>query len=231
MTEATDRARDALKRGIRYRAELATVEDLAGQIRAAADTLPGAAAEAGVLPGDPMHDLLSTLGTGFATWGDLLTAHAKRLEEMTGAAKSVADGEVTRARAQIGAIQAEAVQRVTDGITAAADRVLERRTARLELSLAIKVGVGLFALMLAMMAVGYMLGRSSAFAEIEVTERQVAQAFQDGPEVAKQWSTLMRYNDLRASMAKCTGTALISAKGGRKACFIPLWIEGPKGAP
>jgi hypothetical protein len=49
--------------------------------------------------------------------------------------------------------------------------------------------------------------------------------------VAKQWSTLMRYNDLRASMAKCTGTALISTKGGRKACFIQLWIEGPKGAP
>jgi hypothetical protein len=45
-----------------------------------------------------MHDLLSTFGSGFATWGDLLTAHAKQLEEMTVAAKSAADSEVTCAR-------------------------------------------------------------------------------------------------------------------------------------
>jgi hypothetical protein len=230
MTEATDRASDALKRGVRHKAELATVEDLADRIRAAANSLPKAAAEVGVLPGDPMHDLLSTLGTGFAAWGDMLIAHARRLEEMTVAARSAADSEVTRARAQIGEIEAEAVRRVTDGITEAADRLMERRTARLELGLAIKVGVGLFVLMLATLAGGYMLGRSSAFAEVEVTERQVAQAFQDGLEVAKQWATLMRYNDLRGSMELCSDGRLL-IKDGRKACSIPLWIEGPRGAP
>jgi hypothetical protein len=100
MTEMTDRAQDALTRGIRQKAELATVEDLTERIKAAATMMPKAAAEAGVMPGDPMHDLLSTLGTGFAAWGDLLTAHAKQLEEMTVAAKSAADSEVTRARSR-----------------------------------------------------------------------------------------------------------------------------------
>ena len=98
MTGMTDRARDALKRSIQQKADLASVEDLTGQIKAAATMMPKAAAEAGVMPGDPMHDLLSTFGSGFATWGDLLTAHAKQLEEMTVAAKSAADSEVTRAR-------------------------------------------------------------------------------------------------------------------------------------
>src|SRR4051812_34493417 len=60
-----------------------------------------------------------------------LTAHATQLEEMTVAARSAADSEVTRARTQIGEIEAEAVQHITEGITEAANRVMERRTARL----------------------------------------------------------------------------------------------------
>ena len=227
----TDRARNELKRGIRHKAELATVEELARQIKAAAENLPKAAKEAGIMPGDPMHDVLSTLGTGFASWGDLLTAHAKRLEEMTVAAKGAADSEVTRARAQIGEIEAEAVQRVTEGITEAADRVMERRTTRLEWSLALKTGAALALIMAGMLAGGYMLGRSSAFAEVAVTERQVAQAFQDGPDVAKQWTMLMRNNDLRASMEMCSGGRLLVGKDGRKGCSIPLWTEGPKRTP
>jgi hypothetical protein len=230
MTEMTDRAQDALTRGIRQKAELATVEDLTERIKAAATMMPKAAAEAGVMPGDPMHDLLSTLGAGFAAWGDLLTAHAKQLEEMTVAARSAADSEVTRARTQIGEIEAEAVQHITEGITEAANRVMERRTARLELSLAIKVGSGLGILMLAMLGGGYLWGRRDALAEVTIAERQVAEAFHGGPDAAMMWAQLMRNNDLKASLARCTGTGLL-VQNGRKACAVPLWIEGPGGAP
>ena len=48
MSDMTDRARNELKRGIRHKAGLATVEELAGQIKAAAENLPKAAKEAGI---------------------------------------------------------------------------------------------------------------------------------------------------------------------------------------
>ena len=184
MTEMTDRARDALKRGIRQQAELATVEDLTGRIKAAAAMMPKAAAEAGVMRCDPMHALLSTLGAGIAAWGDLLTAHVTQREERTVAARSAADSEVTRARTVEGEIEAEAVQCVTKGITEAANRVMERRTARLELSFAIKVGFGLGIIMLAMLGGGYLWGRRDALADVAIAERQGAEAFHGGPDAA-----------------------------------------------
>jgi hypothetical protein len=108
--------------------------------------------------------------------------------------------------------------------------VMERRTARLELSFAIKVGFGLGIIMLAMLGGGYLWGRRDALADVAIAERQVAEAFHGGPDAAMMWAQLMRNNDLKASLARCTGAGLL-VQDGRKACAIPLWIEGPRGAP
>jgi hypothetical protein len=98
------------------------------------------------------------------------------------------------------------------------------------LSFAIKVGFGLGIIMLAMLGGGYLWGRRDALADVTIAERQVAEAFHGGPDAAMMWAQLMRNNDLKASLARCTGAGLL-VQDGRKACAIPLWIEGPRGAP
>ena len=230
MTGMTDRARDTIRRGIGRNAGIATVEEAAGQIREAAENLPKAATEAGVMPGDPMHELLATLGTGFGAWGDMLAAHAGRIEAMTAAAKAVADAEVARARSQVSEIEALAVQRVTESITEAADRVLDRRTAVLEWRLALTAGGALAVALAITLAAGYWWGYRDAAAAIDLADKRIAAAFQDGPETAARWADLMRHNDLKASLERCTGAALV-VKDGRRACLVPLWLDGPAAAP
>ena len=76
---------------------------------------------------------------------------------------------------------------------------------------------------------GYWLGWSSGRQSVETTERQIAMAFQAGPDAADIWLRLMRNNDPRRALDHCSGSAVWS-DNGRQACSIPFWIDGP-GAP
>ncbi len=76
---------------------------------------------------------------------------------------------------------------------------------------------------------GYWYGWSSGLSSVEVMENQISEAFQAGPEGAEVWLRLMRNNDPRQALDHCTGSAVWS-DNGRKACSVPLWIDGP-GAP
>ena len=71
---------------------------------------------------------------------------------------------------------------------------------------------------------GFAWGQASANAAVHETEAQLVQAFQAGPGAAANWANLMRWNDINASLARCTGN-MVSASGGRKSCLTPLWIE------
>jgi hypothetical protein len=137
---------------------------------------------------------------------------------------------VARARSQISEIEALAVQRVTESITEAADRVLDRRTAVLEWRLALTAGGALAVALAITLAAGYWWGYRDAAAGIDLADKRIAAAFQDGPETAARWADLMRHNDLKASLERCTGAALV-VKDRRRACLVPLWLDGAKGAP
>lgn len=76
---------------------------------------------------------------------------------------------------------------------------------------------------------GYWWGWSTGRQSVETMERQVATAFQAGPDAAGVWLLLMGNNDPRKALDHCSGSAVWS-DNGRRACSIPLWIDGP-GAP
>ena len=81
-------------------------------------------------------------------------------------------------------------------------------------------------LLVALVGGGYWWGHSSATARIQETETGLAAAFANGPEAARQWWSLMAWNDPREALAQCQGRA-VSVQGGRRACAVPLWIEAP----
>ena len=70
---------------------------------------------------------------------------------------------------------------------------------------------------------GYWWGHRSAKAVIAETETGLQTAFQNGPEAAREWWSLMAWNDPRKALAECK----LSVQAGRRACQVPLWIEPP----
>jgi hypothetical protein len=72
---------------------------------------------------------------------------------------------------------------------------------------------------------GYWFGMK----EVQVTERRLQAAFADGTGTAKLWAELMENNDLNAALARCTGNQ-VTVTDGRRACSVPLWLDGAKGA-
>ena len=73
---------------------------------------------------------------------------------------------------------------------------------------------------------GFWFGWSSGRASVETMERQIATAFQAGPDAADVWLRLMKNNDPRQALSHCSGSA-VWTDNGRQACSIPLWIDGP----
>jgi hypothetical protein len=72
---------------------------------------------------------------------------------------------------------------------------------------------------------GYWWGWISGRQSVQVLQEEVAAAFQNSsPEAASTWLRLMRHNDPRQALKRCTGNAV--SAGGR-ACLVPLWIDGP----
>lgn len=78
----------------------------------------------------------------------------------------------------------------------------------------------------ATLAAGYAWGHSAASASIQQTERRLALAFQDGPDAAAAWATLMELNDLPRAMALCTGPAVYADPAGRGICLLRVYT-GP----
>jgi hypothetical protein len=119
---------------------------------------------------------------------------------------------------ELGALQHAAIRGFT-GQAAEFVHTYQRRTTL------ITAGV-LFGVAAACLGSGYWWGHRSAKAVIAETETGLQTAFQNGPEAARQWWSLMAWNDPRKALAKCQGQA-VHVEGGRRACDVPLWIEPP----
>jgi hypothetical protein len=158
---------------------------------------------AGITPDKPLHAVLVT------TFETALTAQ----ESVKDAARGLTpEGE------------RELIRRVTDAAAASTEREAERIVRRFDLGLAVKVAIALAVFALAGAAGGYWLGMK----EVQVTERRITAAFADG--TAKRWAELMENNDLNAALARCSGNQVI-VTAGRRACAVPLWLDGAKSAP
>jgi len=160
---------------------------------------------AGITPDKPLHAVLIT------TFETALTAQ-----------EAVKDG----ARGLTPEGERELIRRVTDAAAESTERRAERIVSRLHLGLAVKVAIALAVFALAGGAGGYWLGMK----EVQVTERRIAAAFADGAATAKRWAELMENNDLNAALARCTGNQ-VTVTAGRRACLVPLWLEGARDAP
>jgi len=160
---------------------------------------------AGITPDKPLHAVLVT------TFETALTAQ----ESVKGGARGLTpEGE------------RELIRRVTDAAAESTEREAERIVSRFDLGLAVKVAIALAVFALAGAAGGYWLGMK----EVQVTERRIAAAFADGTGTAKRWAELMENNDLNAALSRCTGNQ-ITVIAGRRACSVPLWLDGAKSAP
>jgi hypothetical protein len=120
----------------------------------------------------------------------------------------------------------ELIRRVTDAAAESTEREAEWIVRRFDLGLAVKVAMALAFFALAGGTGGYWLGMKEA----QVTERRIAAAFADGTGTAKRWAELMENNDLNAALSRCTGNQ-ITVIAGRRACSVPLWLDGAKSAP
>ena len=120
----------------------------------------------------------------------------------------------------------ELIRRVTEAAAESTEREVERIVHRFDPGLAFKRAVALACFALGGIAGGYWLG----IKEVQVTERRLAAVFANGTAMAKRWADLIENNDLNAALACCTGSQ-ITVTAGRRACLVPLWLDGAKGAP
>jgi hypothetical protein len=164
--------------------------------------------QAGIRDDKPLHGVLMTIYEA---------AECAR-ETAKGARALTPEGEADL----IQCVGAEAAKEAAQG----AERQAHRLLLRFNTGLALKAALILFAVGLAGIWAGYEIGRS----RVEVTERAIAAAFQDGTRSAETWLLLMRNNDIQAALGKCRDRA-VRVMAGRKACSVPLWLDGPTAAP
>ncbi|GEO43030.1 hypothetical protein SAE02_71780 [Skermanella aerolata] len=127
--------------------------------------------------------------------------------------------------------EADLIKRVIQAVGQQAKTSLEQHRLRLDRKTSIMAG-GIVAAGLILAGVGgYWAGWSSGAQASRVIEHDVAAAAMSaGPQAAASWAALMRNNDLPQALAQCSGASVWSANG-KKACAVPLWLDGPETPP
>lgn len=125
--------------------------------------------------------------------------------------------------------EADLIKRISRQADASLRDAVTKHRLRLERKTSLIAGGVVAACLVLGVGGGYWYGWSGGRNSVQVIERQVATAFQAGPDAAGVWLRLMQHNDPRQALEHCTGSAVWS-DSGRQACSIPLWIDGP-GAP
>jgi hypothetical protein len=125
--------------------------------------------------------------------------------------------------------EADLIKRVVKAVEAQSRQSLEQHRLRLDRKASLMAGGVVAAGLMITGLGGYWWGWSGGAHSVKLVERDVAAAFQSGPDAAGTWLSLMRNNDPRQAVAQCSGAAVWSSDG-RQACLVPLWIDGP-GAP
>lgn len=192
------------------------------EIEASLAEVPKAAMEAGILPGDPLHPLIGALTRLAKAVGD-------GTEPLTRQVQATADAEADRLTARAAELERQSAKRLTAVIeqagsrAAGVERAVRWRAAALIACAVAVVGAG-------GAAGGFAVGWRQGQAAVAVTEREVAEAFRYGPGAAAAWATLLRNNDPEEAVRACRALAL-EATGGRRACYVPLWIEPAPAVP
>ncbi|MGF7212637.1 hypothetical protein GGE65_007272 [Skermanella aerolata] len=158
--------------------------------------------EAGVRPDKPLFGLLTEMRDIVEIASDAVRGGARGL---------TTDGE------------AELIRRINETVQASSERHrlrLDRRASW------IAGGVVVTSFLFGALG-GYWYGWSGGRQSAQLVQGEVAAAFQSGgPDAASTWLRLMRHNDPRQALKRCSGnSAWVSA--GRQACLVPLWLDGP----
>ncbi len=197
------------------------------------EEMEDAARESGLLPGEPMSPLLSTLGRMVAWTGELTATIAQNTREQAeqvsrtvADARKAASAEIERERAAVSAEKAGIVRELSTEIAAATRtaQTWHRRTLDRN-SLLATAGAMVTALLL-VGGLGYWHGRAVGAASVQITEEGLQAAFQHGPAAAATWLGLMRSNDPIQALAVCKG-AVAKGDDPRRACAVPMWLDPP----
>jgi hypothetical protein len=127
--------------------------------------------------------------------------------------------------------ETDLIKRVVQAIGQQAKTSLEQHRLRLDRKLSLVAGGIVAAGLLVAGIGGYWAGWSAGAQASRVIENEVAAAaLASGPEAASGWAMLMRSNDIAKAMAQCSGAG-VWTDNGRRACAVPLWIDGPELPP
>jgi hypothetical protein len=166
-------------------------------------------AENGMRPEDGLYPILSELAV-------LVEKVAAGTEALNESVRTTADEEAGRIAKLFKDLEAGSADRLAAGI----DRAVAGAARRLHWRMAAAVGGSLFCVALLAGYGGYLWGRADSL----VVEGQLGAAFQDGPDAARIWLRLWRENNPAAALERCAGAAGFE-RGGRRGCWVPLWLE------
>jgi len=203
-------------------------------VEAAIDQLRHATRAAGVGRGDPMMPLLESLAQIIRFMGKRTadsdrtgTEASLRIVQALTLAKSTADAERKVFEAGLATAQARTISDISSAIAESAEAALTRRVRVYDRNAVLIAVAGVFVSMGCCLWGGYAWGRSNALAGVSQTEAGLRAAFTNSPADASNWMKLMEWNRIQPQVDQCFKPGGSVTDGGRKACFIPLWIEAP----
>lgn len=160
----------------------------------------------GIAPDDPLKPLLDSM--------------AERDEAMTANVAALAD-----AIKGVAVLPPDGVDKLGRAAATGADRRAAELARAHNLRTLLTYGGALVASVVLAAAGGFWLGQAWTSDGIQETEQGLAAAFRDGPDAAAGWLRLIQQNNLPAALAQCTGTRAFTDRTGRKACFLPVYVE------
>lgn len=163
----------------------------------------------GVLPGDPLFSVVKELA-------DAVRVVADGSQALNASVQAAAAEEVGKAVDRIGEVEALALDRLASSL----ERMAVSGDRRLSWKLSGIIAAGGLVVLLVGGGIGWYAGRS---ASVAVTG-ELGAAFQDGPEAGRLWLKLWRENDPVKALSKCEGVGGFE-QGGRRGCWVPLWLE------
>ena len=156
------------------------------------------------------------------------THYVGQILDALSASHTVTQAETARFRAEIEHIESDIVRRVSHSIAQTFEQAFARRARVQDRNSTLLAAAALVMITGGVLYGGYQWGHADAVAGIFESEVGLQAAFHDNPATAAHWINLMRWNNLQASLAQCSGPGGAGhVQDGRLACDVPLWIKPP----
>lgn len=209
-----------------------------GQPASMSELLREAARAVGLQPGDPLSPLVEALAMMADHLDErhdaLVTAGAETvgaLRVVLAEGRETAEAEASRFRAECLATETATVAGLSSTLADASARAFAGRVRAIDRRTAVLVAFGLFGTLIVGAAGGWWSGVTTTRAAISETEAGLRAAFQNGPDDARLWLDIIRWNDVRAAIVRCRDAGQIQEEGGRKTCRLLFWVSSPPTAP